>query len=549
MPIEITAFADLSAADVQANQAELTQRINEANPTLDLRRGVFHDLLAYLQAAITTRRQTNLLRYESAQSLLDIQADPTLADTQVVDRVLSNWGVTRDAGAAATGQVLVVLNGDLSVTIGNGAVFTADGMTFTSNAAYTAKSESALINSSSDRLLTQLSSGSWAFTIDVTATVAGSASLIKKNTLVVPSSPPNGYVTSYALNDFTGGLDPETNDQLLVKLQEGRAIKAPGHRLGRAAMLRNQAAYSGVLRSSIVGFGDAEMLRDQHTIWPGSLGGKADWYVRTQERAEQQTLSKTATLLGKYEDGGGWWQVEIGRDEAPGFYEVVSILYPSALNVTGTLPILSDSRGLDLTGDGWRPDIVTLAEGAFSRFQTAVVQFDDRKTDLSALSVGATATFNVTVRVMPLIGAMQDFISDYDNRPFGFDVLVKAPVPCFLQLSLSIAKKRTAADPDLDAIKAALAKKVNNSDFTGRLYASELQDVVHGYLPDGMSTSAIDMFGRMRWADGSTHYLRSSEVLIVKSAAGSMVSEKTVQWFLDSEDIAITVKTEVPVPQ
>ncbi len=547
MPIEIASLDALPVEDVQQNLAEAAQRVQEAFPDIDVRRGVFHDLVLMPEAALSTQRQVNFQRYQSAQSLLDITADPSLADDGVVEKVLSNYRLTRGEGSSARGTVTIVLSTAISVTIASGAVFEADGKQYTADAAYTAKAEAELLNSAADRLLTQLDDGNWAFTIDVTAAETGTAYLLKKDALLVPAAFPQSYVTSYATNDFVDGLDAENNTELVERLQQGIAARAPSNRVNMQAMLRAEAQFARVIRSSIVGAGDEEMLRDQHTIFPTSLGGRADWYIRTDQRAIQLTLRKEATLLSKA-TAGATWQVEIGRDEAPGFYEVTSVRPTDANGLSGTFEVVSDVRGTDLTGDGFVPDIATVAEGAFTRFQTAIIRFLDTLTDVTAITVGDAKDFDVTVRVQPLIAELQDFVSDFDVRSYGADVLVKAPVPCFMTVAFAVDKTRKQTDPDVTAIQAAVAAEVNNTDFNGRLYASQLLDVIQGFLPDGMSAGAVDMFGRLRWPSGATHYVRSSEVLVIESENGEMVSPRTVQFFLDAADVTIDVRTEIPVP-
>jgi len=550
MPLEITELDALDPTLVEQSLAQTAQRVQEANPTLDLKRGVFHDLLVYLHALLDSQLRGGVInRYLSARSLLDIQADPTLADPLVVERVLSNFRLSRGEGAAATGEVTIVINRPISVTVGSGAVFVANGRRFSANSAFTAKPEAAQINGPTDRLLTRLNDGNYAFTIDVTAADEGTESLIAKNTLVVPVAQPNGYVTSYATSDFSGGLNPETNTELLERLQLGVSCKAPSNRPNMQAMLRDQAEFSRVVHSSIVGHGDEEMLRDQHTIFPVSLGGRADWYVRTVERVQRMTLKKTATLVSVGDDGTGVWAFGLTRDDAPGFYEVASVLRPEAENVAGTLPITSDVRGVDLTGDGFVPDVETVAEGAYTRYQTASVRFHDVATDHGALTPGATREYDVTVTALPLVGLIHDYVTDFEVRSYGSDLLVKAPIPCFLKVQFRVAKNRKQADPDVLAIADAVARAANTTGFTGRLYAGHLQDVIAGYLQDGMSVGSIDMFGRIRHPDGTSSYVRGDEVLVIPSVDGAMVSPRTVQFFLDPADVEIQVSTEIPVPQ
>jgi hypothetical protein len=550
MAIEITDLSQLNSDDIQQNLDQIIATLQEDNPTLDLSRGVFKDLLATYHASLSTAEQETLARYLSARSLQQIEQDPTLADADVTDDVLSNYRVVRQPGQQATGEITVVVSSNVTVTISSGAIFESNGKQFSSDSVFTAKSEAGQINASTDRLLKLQDDGNYFFTIDVTAVDVGVDSILAKDAALIPASPPPNFVKSFATNDFVDGRDLETNTELIQRFQEGISCKAPSNRTNMKAMLReiSDEAYVGVLHSSIVGFGDEEQLRDQHTIWPGSLGGRADWYIRTQEKLQRVALIKTATLIEKSATANeGTWQLSLTRDDAPGFYEVRSVRLPGASEVSGTFAVSEEIRGLDVTGTGFTPDIETVEEGAYSRYQTEVIKFVDTVTDHTSLSVGDTKDYDVEVALMPLVGSIQDDLNDRDLRSYGADVLIKAPVPIFLSLSFTLAKQNNQPDPDLEAIKDALAQEVNTIPFIGRLYASQLHDIIHGFLGSTTSAGAIDMFGRIRYPDGTDKFIRSSELLQVDGPSDQMVSPKTVQFFLDAEDIAISVETSVPV--
>ena len=154
MAIEVTDLTALDADDVQSELDELIERIAEADPDIDVKRGVFHDLVLYYHAVLSAGEQVTLDRYLQARSLAAIEADPTLADAGVVDDVLSNYRLTRQDGSSATGSVMIVLSANNSVTISSGAVLEADGKQFTADSVFTAKAESAQIQVATDRLLT-----------------------------------------------------------------------------------------------------------------------------------------------------------------------------------------------------------------------------------------------------------------------------------------------------------------------------------------------------------------------------------------------------------
>lgn len=565
MTIIIEELSTLDPDAIKQNLDEIIVRLQELNPTLDLRRGVLRDLMAGNHAVLSTAEQEELNRYLSARSLQQIEADPTLADEGVVDDILSNFLVTRQAGEQATGEVTLVQSSDNSVTISSGAIFEAEGKQFTSDEVFTAKAESEQINSPNDRLFTPLGDGNFSFTIFVTALEEGEESILTKDTAVVPSSPPPDFVRAFATNDFLDGRNIETNTELLLRLQEGVACNAPSNRTNMKGMLRdiNDEQFVGVIHSSIVGFGDEEMLRDQHTIFPMSFGARADWYIRTQERLFRLAVRKTATLIeittrGAVSGGCGpadpdssdpvtVWQFALGKDEAPGFYEVRKIQLPDSVNVLGGFEIIADVRSNDLTGDGFIPDIETVPEGAYSRYQTTVIQFIDDSTPVGSLAVGATAEYDIEVAMMPDIDDIQDTMIERSPRSYGSDVLIKAPVPVFMRLSFTIFRQSNLPDPDVEAIKDALAKEVNTVPFIGRLYAAQLHDIVHGFLSDTTSLSRIDMFGRIRYPDGRRVFVRDTEMLAIDGPAEDMVSPETIQFFLDPEDVAVTISAEIPV--
>jgi hypothetical protein len=543
--IELRPLTDLDADEVQAVVAETVQRVTDDNPNLDLRRGVFAELLAYYHAVLDTQRRANLRDYLNGRSLVAIEADPALADPSLVDDVLSNFRLTRKAGAVSAGEVTVVLSDSVSVTVAQGSVWQARGKRFTAPIVYSAKVEAGQVVGEGDRLLARTSDGRWAFTITVVAEAEGPAYDVPKDTMFVPVAVPTAFVTAFAANDFAGGRLTESNAELVDRLQEGIAAKALSNRVNMAAALRAEDAFSRVVATSIVGYGDAELARAFHTIFPVALGSRADWYVRTQELAFKRKLAVTAALVEKLADGTGVWQFNVGRDDVPGVYEFVDVRQAGedAAAASGGYEVVGDERGFDVTGGGFVPDVRTAAEAAYSAYSTAAVRFRDTDTDATALALGATREYEAAAVCLPLVGEIQAHVNSRDVRHYGGDCLVKAPVPCFVQLNLTVYKRAGAADPDLAAMKDALAAAVNRVGFVGALYGSQLQDVVYRFLTDGQTASAVDMLGRLRYPDGSAVWLRDSEVIEVPDDPGNMVTARTVQFFADPSQIGVSVTT------
>lgn len=546
MTIALRSFDALNADLVTQTLAETVQRVQEDNPQLDVRRGVFADLLAYYHSILDVQRQENINDYLLARSLKALEENPELADPDLVDDVLSNYRIERQPGANATGDVLIVVSDDVTVTIAQGAVFEANGRLFVTESVFTAKAEEGQVVAPTDRLFTQTADGNWTFAISVVAEAEGPEYAVRKDSLVVPQSLPPNYVTSYAASDFTGGLNAETNTDMLHRLRVGIAAKTMSNRTNMEAMLRAVEAFSRIVRTSIIGFGDPEQVRGLRTIFPVSLPGRVDWYIRSQEAPLRLGMTKTATLLEKNTDGTGTWKFTILRDDAPGFFEIDNIRPVGIGDASGGFNIVDDVRGIDLTGTGFRPDVVGAVEAAYSRFSTAVITFTDTVTNHTGLAVGATADYTIEAVCQPAIGEIQDFVSGRDVRSVGADCLVKAPVPCFVSMSFTISKATGDSDPDVTAMKVALCEAVNTIGFVGKLVSSKLHDVIYNHLASGQTASPIDMIARLRYPSGTLTYLRDADELTVPDDPANMVSHRTVQFFMTPDNVGVSITTLIP---
>lgn len=539
--LKITSLSELDQDLVDQTFAELNELMQEAHPEIELTRGVFADLVQFFSAVLGTKNQTEIDRLIRSGSLLEIQKDPALADDTIVDRVFSNYRVERKTGENAVGSIQVIVSKDVSVTIEKGLIFTANGVQFAADEAFVGRSTGSIIQASTDRPMAQLADGNFAFTITATAVEAGSQGNIQRGTLMIPTSLPANFVTAFASTDFINGFPTETNAEVLTRLQEGIAAKAWSNRVNISALVKEN--FDRVLHVSTIGFGDPEMSRDQHSIFPVSFGGRQDSYTQTRELFQETTLEKTATLVDTAAEGG-IWQFSIGRDDAPGFYEVSSIKLPSAsADDNGFVPT-SDSRTVDLSTAGeFVPDIETAKEGIYSRYQTAVIQFLDPQTSVTDKVVGESAQdYTIGVLAMPEIKAIQDFANQRDQRPPAADNLVKAPVPCFLSVNFTV---RVAAgsegDVDTAQIRNDVAATVNNLGFCGQLHASTVADVVHNTISGKTAIGAVDMFGRIRRPDGQQVFIRDDAVLEIPEQPGEFVTGRTTIFYLPVDNIGVTV--------
>jgi hypothetical protein len=542
MAIPFPDLSTLNPEDVQQTIDYLTQRLGEYDPTINNRRGVVQEILVQL-AGVLSAADAQIIEEQvnKSGSLLAITADPAGADPDMVDRLISNFRVTRRPGGRAQGQVTVVLSKFVPTTIPNGFQFEAGGTTFVTQTAFAGRTNAASVVSDTDRLIRAVTNG-YALTIDVAAQVEGSGGQLKRLAPLNPLGTIPSLVRVYAENDFVGGVDPDTNEELLSRLQEGLADRSSSNRITIDSMIRNDPTFSRTLATSAIGFGDAEQLR-YHYLFPVAFGGRVDIYVQTDALPQTLKLTKAATLIDTTAQGG-IWQFSLTREDAPGFYEVRKIVLAGQDDgIQEGYAVTELVHGLDLTADGTglTPDIETVEEGAFTCFQTATVRFLDTETATEDLTINQSqADYDILVTAMAQVAELQTFMADRSRRPAAADVLVKAPVPCFLEVNFKVFKKTGQADPDLEAMKTDLAAYVSGLGFAGRLSAGALSSVAFKRLSGGQTLSAIDMFGRIVRPDGETKYIRSDEVLLIPDWPEKMVTARTTVFLLDPTNISIS---------
>lgn len=540
MALTVANLNELDQAKVDQMFALFTQYMQEKHPDVELTRGVFHDLVLYFNATLNASVQENIDRIMQSKSLLQIGANPALAEPELVDQVLSNYNLARDGGQRAVGEATIVFSLPVSTAISQNITFSADGVEFRPTQTFVALPPGSAANSPGEVEMIAVGNGTYAANILLQAVAIGVAGNIRRGTELIPDFMTNNTREAFAAVDFVSGAEPATNAEYLARLSSGLAAKTIGGRASYAAAIRSQAAFVGVPHLSILGCGDPEQHRDQHSLFPISGGGRIDIYCQTHYAAQEKEHLLEAVYIGEGTVGTRW-QVILERDTAPGFYEVTRIVKPLDKTSTGYAIVLDD-RGHDLGELDYVPDVTSPAESAYSRYQTAVIQFEDTDTPSAGLVVNSSrAYYTVTTVSLPLIDDIQDYLGDREVRNRGTDVLVKAAVPCFTKISFTIRKEANTVTIDTDAIKRALVEEIQKVGFSGQLHSSIINGVTHRYLSGRQAVSAIDMFGRIRRPDGSIEYIRDNTLLQIPDDPGRMVTGRTTVFLVGPDDISISV--------
>lgn len=566
MPIEISSLTQLNAERVQEMVATLSQLLAERHPEVELTRGVFHDLVLYFDGLLNAAIQENIVRVQQSNSLLKITQDPTLADPDIVDQVLSNFNLERDNGTPATGAVTVVFNADVRTEIPADVRFTAEdaNVVFIPTATFIVlpTSTTGILTEANQRKMIPVGDGTFAATVNVVATSIGAAGNIKRGATLVPDNLLNNTAAAFASADFIAGRDAATNEEYLARLSAGLAAKTVGSRASYTAAVMTQPVFKNVRHLSVLGCGDAEQQRDQHSLFPISGGGKVDIYAQTNLYAQEIEHLLEATYVGPYvpptnasgdcdeqalvggTTTGTVWQVVLTRDTAPGFYEIARIVDPALVGVSAVnYSVLQDTRAADFSELDFVPDVLYLQESAYTRYQTAIIRFVN--TDIqpgAALSPNQTKKFYaVTTTGMPLIAELQDYFTGRETRPRATDVLVKAATPCFTKISFEIRKSPTAAIPDITAIQKSVSDDIADLGFAGQLHASVISNAAHKHLTSRQALGGIDMFGRIRRPNGTTAYVRDNTILQLPNDVERLVTGRTAVFLTRPQDVSVSV--------
>jgi hypothetical protein len=544
MPNDLT-FSEVSESAQEQAEQYLTQVLKEAYPSSDLSEGrVIRQMVLNTMAILTAANQTEIGVLLQSFSPLSIAEDPTLADDDMVDKVYSNYRLERFEGNKASGLLSVIISDLTTTSVPADTVFTSNQLNYTVSQAYVGVTSQAAVVSSSERLIQSRPDGTYFFTVPVTAEEVGEAYRVKRGTRFTSAPTPPATIDIVAAADFSGGLAEETNTELAARAQEAIAPQAISGRAQNAALF--MAAVDDLMALSQVGFGDPEMLRDRDNIFEWSHGGKSDIYVRTVDRPQEVKLTKECTYIGE-----STWQVTILRDDAPGFYLVTAVVAEGTTDFSGSLEMVSELRGYDLTPEtDWTHDIQNTQEGVYTRYQTAIVQFLDASTPLDT-PLGTKVNYDVYVSRIPDVQTLHDITVDRAARPPAGDYLIKAAVPAYVSVSLLVSQRSGSPDPDPVAIQEAVASQINSLGFnTGRVNLSVILAAAHRELELGGTAvlTPISLSATLYPPNTVPYnpiFLNDPNELVVPDLPERGVTQRTTIFYLDPQDVAVSVQ---PMP-
>lgn len=480
-------------------------------------------------AAVVQNEQYNAITQLSQGNSLALAAESTV-DTYspIMDKIAANYNTTRAGGVYVTGKLKINVSARNDYFLMKDMVFTQPGL----NLSYKLIKDTRVSPSPSpnvEELQLYSDQGQYYFILDVIAAEVGPSYQVPAGTVFSPALPGaiSRFVSASAYGNFLSGKAKETDKELTQKIKNTLGSTRFESPAGISNRFSQQfPSFKGL---SVCGANDIEMTRAKQNILGISTFGKADVYVRTSVGLEYKNITKQGTKTAT-----NTWQIILTNTDAPGFYNVASIipLIPG-VNLAGTLVTSSVVYGHALYPTQRNNEINSTLEARFTKYQTAVIEFT--YDGLPDTAVGGTADFELHLSHQQYIADLQDMLLLDDNRLACADYLIKAVVPCMVSLKINLVKKRatdTFESLGLQDLKKDLFMYINSIPFGEKLHASNIVDICHNY-PISRVDLPIDMTGVILAQDGSRITLRDNDILEIPTDIAKGVSPKTTQYFID----------------
>jgi len=491
---------------------------------------VISELLIKLAATLHNEQYNLITQLEQGNTFLKVATATEDTYSEIIDQIASNYNTERNTGIKVKGRIKVTIDDD------NEYNFTARQIQFIQpnlNLIYFLTEDARVRSSPSPTLSeTQLyqDNGFYYFILDVEAEFAGEEYQASSGTLfdIGVNNYIDGFVKAEAYGNFSSGLSPETDKELVAKIK----YSLGNTRFDSPAGIANRFSreFPGFQYLSVCGANDSEMTRSKQNALGISTFGKADVYVRSSIGPQVMHIKKQATKTAE-----NTWTLEIANHEVPGFYNIVSIT-PDVVNIDlgGTLLQKTPTAyGYSYYPEKRNNELYGVIDARFTKYQTAAVTLD--YADPGNAEIGSKAYFLMQVSYQPNIAEMQDVLLSDTERLACADYLVKAVIPCMVSLNIQLLKKRptdTFESLNIQQLKKDIFLYVNTIPFGEELHASRIVDICHNYDIRRVDLP-INMSGVILCPDGTSLNISGNDVLTIPHNLAKGVTPKTAAYFID----------------
>jgi len=478
-----------------------------------------------IQAA-SQSTENEALRNNLSLALAATQAEP---DIDLVTSLASNFRVSPGSGQYATGFISVYNSQSSNLFIPVGSLFTAGGISLTVTSTYVGTSQAGnYVDTETTvyRAYTRIGAD-YVFTVPVRSVEPTSVS-IAEGLAVTMTKRPATVRQILVSGTIGGGRAADDVDALLAEARYGITAKVPSGNAHLESLVRQLDTVS--VRSMLsFGINDPECIRDRNNVFGFSTGGRVDAYVRTAAMPLSRTVSVSAVM-----QENGNWQAFLNAADSAGFYDITSITHDSSTQVLSTL----SSIQFGYAGEDEGPSVFSADTARFSVYQTATIQF--AFPGITAVT-GEMKTFNVTVRCMPSLDTLQEFINLRSIRNEAQDVLFRGAIP--VRVSVGLTLFRTAGDDSVTEsdIQQVVTEAINQTSIgTGRIDASLIVQAIGASYPAVSVKFPVHMDGQAVMPDGTYRQVASCDGELVFPESG-------VAWVTDRNMFAFAIASDVHV--
>ena len=297
---------------------------------------------------------------------------------------------------------------------------------------------------------TQYTQG-YTFTIKVEAAVAGSTSAIGLGTSLTLTEAPWGIVTCTASDDFVPGRAAETNAELLARVQTGiTAAVISGQEHSQRLLTSVKAEATG----SFLGAASPLVTRGLLNILGVAQTGFVDAYIKTVPTVSYRDITVNATVTNV---GTKSLTFTLDRATCAGMYRLLNLRRVSSSGVVTVMPAPTLTPTLVVAAP-FTPRVASSKDLYFSRNHSITGTFTDTG-NTAITTLGQVVVYQFTQAYMPDIELCAGISAD-STRPAGTDLLVKAAVPCFVNVDISIRMPSGVPQPDVLVIQTAVATAI-----------------------------------------------------------------------------------------
>lgn len=526
-------YESLSVENVQANKRLLRDLWKSAEPDLDMDHGALDALVLNPAATLLEVGRETFRNARNSSSFTAILEDASGAREKMLDELAASYRVRRRKGTASQGRIRLFFQEDIYRVVGLSTTFQANGILFNLKNLETLQLSDDIPSTLPHyQNLKETRDGSGLFYADVTvyARTAGAAgNLVQGSELTLYRSALPYFVRAVALETFSGGENDEDTDSLLRRMILGVGAKVLSSRVNMRAALLEQ--FPEIRDSAVIGAGDLEMTRDKHSVFPGSTGGYADWYVgTTRQLARTSFVAETLLDGGVLADGTHLYAVHIDDAQISCLYHVTGVQDEETLDDCVILSQSIYTKDADDRAAGNAPLLHDYEEGAFTAYQITEIRFSSRK------KLERVRVYGIH---MPLIREIQDWVLQCGQAPIGLDVLVKGAIPSAVRFS-AVLHSPTGEAVDEIAIRSAVADAINHLPFGGLLAVSALTTLLHRKLPSGSYVTQPALFATTWLPSGAIVITQSDDRLEIDEPP--FASNRTTLFYCDPADVSFELR-------